>query len=81
MNDYYFICNDTLGRWNIVTNPKFIARHTYCRAIKKTSTKRSIKYIVHKLNSINTSNKVLKYLYLKFDLYEGWMLNNYKQKR
>jgi hypothetical protein len=74
MNDYYFIYKDSLGQWNLVTNPKFIARHTYCRAIKKTSTKRSINYIIHKLNSINTSSKMLEYLYLKFDLHEGWMI-------
>jgi len=55
------------------TNPVFIAKHKHYLAIKKSSTKRSINYIVNKLNSINTSNEMLNYLYLKFDLYKGWM--------
>jgi len=73
MDEYYFIFKDSMNRWNTCTNPVFIARHTYCRSIKKTSTKRSIDYIIKKLNSINTSNEMLNYLYLKFDLYKGWM--------
>ena len=74
MEEYYFIYKNQVGTWSTCTNPKFIARHTYCRAIKKSNTKRSIEYIIHKLNSINTSSKMLEYLYLKFDLYEGWMI-------
>ena len=33
--DYTFIYKDSHGKWNKTTNPKFIAEHTYCRAIPK----------------------------------------------
>ena len=33
--DYVFIYKDSHGKWNKTTNPRFIAEHTYCRAILK----------------------------------------------
>lgn len=69
MKEYYFIYKDSFGTWDITKNPVFIASHTYCRAIKKSNTKRSIKYIVRKLNKANTSIKIQKYLYNKYNLY------------
>ena len=29
---YVYTYKDSLGRWNICINPKFIARHSFCRA-------------------------------------------------
>lgn len=36
MTEYYFIYKNALGKWNQATNLKFVAEHTYCRAIPKT---------------------------------------------
>jgi hypothetical protein len=35
MDDYWYIYKDSLGKWNLTTNPQFIASHQYCRAIPK----------------------------------------------
>lgn len=35
MDEYYFIYKDAHGAWRPATNPTFIAKHTYCRAIPK----------------------------------------------
>lgn len=43
--DYTFIYKDSLGTWNIATNPVFIAEHGCCMAIKKTDTDTLNKYL------------------------------------
>lgn len=32
-DNYVFIYKNSINKWNQAMNPKFIARHTYCRAI------------------------------------------------
>ena len=66
---YYFIYKDSNGNWGRCTNPFFIARHTYCRAIKKTELKRSLNYILQKLNN-GSDGRIIKYLYFKYSLGE-----------
>jgi len=35
MEKYYFLYKNSFGQWNSASNPVFIAKHTYCRAIPK----------------------------------------------
>ena len=35
MKEYFYIYRDSFKKWNIATNPQFIAEHKDCRAIKK----------------------------------------------
>lgn len=35
MEKYYFVYKNSQGNWHTATNPVFIAKHTYCRAIPK----------------------------------------------
>jgi len=64
---YHFIYKDSKGVWDICTNPVFIAKHTHCRAIRKTDIN-NINYLIKKLNSYN-ENKITCYLQSKFNLY------------
>ncbi len=41
-NDYTFIYKDSLGRWNIATNPSFIAVHKCCVAVPKALGKKHL---------------------------------------
>lgn len=66
-NNYYFIYKNSLRKWGTCTNPVFIAKHTFCRAIKKTDIK-NINYLIKKLNSYN-ENRVTCFLRSKFNLY------------
>ncbi len=52
-DSYYYIYKNAIGEWDMATNPKFIARHTYCRAIPKHKVKslRQLRYICKKLAS------------------------------
>ncbi len=44
-NDYTYIYMDAHGRWNIATNPVFIAEHKNCKAIKKNDEKEIREYV------------------------------------
>ena len=35
MDEYYYIYKNSFKEWDVCKNPKFIARHTFCRAIPK----------------------------------------------
>jgi hypothetical protein len=35
VNDYHFLYKDSQGKWQTTTNPIFIAKHQYCRAVPK----------------------------------------------
>ena len=39
-DSYFFIYKDSTNNWNIATNPKFVASHTFCRAIYKNKIRR-----------------------------------------
>lgn len=66
-DNYYFIFKNSNQTWDLATNPAFIARHPFCRAIRKTDVK-NIKYLIKKLNSYN-ENKITCFLRSKFNLY------------
>lgn len=34
-NEYYFIYKDSMNNWSDASNPSFIAKHGYCRAVPK----------------------------------------------
>ena len=50
---FWFIFKAANGNWDICTNPKFIARHQYCRAIYKGKVRdfKQLRYVCKKLNS------------------------------
>lgn len=52
-DSYFFIFKAANGNWDICTNPKFIARHQYCRAIYKNKIRdfKQLRYACKKLNS------------------------------
>ena len=52
-DSFWFIFKAANGNWDICTNPKFIARHQYCRAIYKGKVRdfKQLRYICKKLNS------------------------------
>lgn len=52
-DSYYFIYKNAIGEWNTANNPKFIARHTHCRAILKNKVRdlKQLYYICNKLSS------------------------------
>ena len=52
-DSFWFIYKDSFGNWDTCTNPKFIARHTYCRAIYKSKVRdfKQLRYVCKKLNS------------------------------
>ena len=52
-DSYFFIFKAANGNWDICTNPKFIARHQYCRAIYKSKVRdfKQLRYVCKKLNS------------------------------
>ena len=52
-DSFWFIHKDSFGNWDTCTDPKFIARHTYCRAIYKSKVRdfKQLRYICKKLNS------------------------------
>lgn len=52
-DNYWFIYKNAFGNWDICTNPIFIARHTYCRAICKSKVRdfKQLRYVCKKLNS------------------------------
>jgi len=45
-NDYTYIYQDSLGHWNIATNPVFIAEHKCCRAVPKSLGKDHLKKLL-----------------------------------
>ena len=54
-DSFWFIFKAANGNWDICTNPKFIARHQYCRAIYKGKVRdfKQLRYVCKKLNSYN----------------------------
>ena len=52
-DSFWFIYKDSKGNWDTCANPKFIARHTFCRAIYKNKIRdfKQLKYVCKKLNS------------------------------
>lgn len=52
-DSYWFIYKDSFGNWDTCSNPKFIARHRFCRAIYKNKIRdfKQLKYVCKKLNS------------------------------
>ena len=52
-DSYLFIYKGANGDWDICTNPKFVARHQYCRAICKSKVRdfKQLRYVCKKLNS------------------------------
>lgn len=60
MNEYYFLYKNATGEWNSTTNPMFIAKHTYCRAIPKANfDKLNIGFFLSDLtNLLNSENKI-----------------------
>lgn len=61
MEDYIFIYKDSLGRYNLCTNPVFIAKHTCCRAFKKRELRLDGNNIVKLLNEYNKDNIPVHY--------------------
>ena len=52
-DNYWFIYKNSFNEWDICTNPKFVARHQYCRAIYKNKVRdfKQLRYVCKKLNS------------------------------
>ena len=52
-DNYWFIYKNSFNEWDTCTNPKFIARHTCCRAIFKSKARdfKQLRYVCKKLNS------------------------------
>jgi hypothetical protein len=74
MDDYYFLYKDSEGKWKTATNPIFIAKHTYCRAIPKKDIRKigrfsTIYDLIHKLNSTEENKDDIKNLISKYELY------------
>ena len=53
LDSFWFIYKNSFNQWDICTNPKFIARHTHCRAIYKNKIRdfKQLRYVCKKLNS------------------------------
>lgn len=56
MEDYIFIYKDTLGRYNLATNPEFIAKANCCRAFKKDKLKLDQHNLIKLLNESTINN-------------------------
>ena len=69
-DSYFFIYKAANGNWDTCTNPKFIARHTYCRAIYKNKVRdfNQLRYICKKLNSYQDTF-VQRYLIKELEIY------------
>ena len=52
-DSFWFIYKNLFDNWDICTNPKFVARHKYCRAIYKSKIRdfKQLGYVCKKLNS------------------------------
>ena len=68
-DSYFFIYKAANGNWDICTNPKFIARHTHCRAIYKGKVRdfKQLRYVCKKLNS-HQDTFVQRYLIKELDI-------------
>ena len=51
-DSFWFIFKAANGNWDICTNPKFVARHQYCRSIYKGKVRdfKQLRYVCKKLN-------------------------------
>lgn len=69
-DSYYYIYKDAIGKWDMTNNPKFIARHTYCRAIPKHKVKDldHLHYICKKLSS-SQDTFTKRYLIEELDIF------------
>lgn len=62
MDDYIFIYKDSLGNYNLCTNPVFIASHKCCRAFKKSELDKDPNEIISGLNAIERASWTNKYI-------------------
>lgn len=63
---YVFIYKNSLGIFNIATNPRFIASHTACRAIERHLIGNYYDFMsdfVDELNSLELSDKAKDIIY------------------
>ena len=69
-DNYWFIYKNAFNEWDTCTNPKFIARHTYCRAIYKSKVRdfKQLRYVCKKLNS-RQDTFVQRYLIKELEIY------------
>ncbi len=69
-DSYFFIYKDSKNNWNIATNPKFIASHTFCRAIYKNKIRdfKQLNYICKKLSS-HQNTFVQRHLIKELEIY------------
>ena len=69
-DSFWFIFKAANGNWNICTNPKFVARHQYCRAIYKCKVRdfKQLRYVCKKLNSYQDTF-VQRYLIKELEIY------------
>lgn len=72
LKDYIFVYKDSRGKWCIATNPVFIAKHNYCRAIPHKEVEKlnfdTYSDFVYALNS-RWHSEQLSDLVKEFDLY------------
>ena len=69
-DSFWFIYKNSFGNWDICTNPKFVARHQYCRAICKYKVRdfKQLRYVCKKLNSYQDTF-VQRYLFKELEIY------------
>ena len=69
-DNFFFIYKNSFGNWDICTNPKFVARHQYCRAIHKGKVRdfKQLRYVCKKLNSYQDTF-VQRYLIKELEIY------------
>ena len=69
-DNYIFVSRDSTGRFGQAFNPAFIAKHTYCRAVKRESILKSfdsIKLFISSLNEETLSKDTIE-LMTEFEL-------------
>ena len=69
-DSFWFIFKAANGNWDICTNPKFVARNYYCRAIYKGKVRdfKQLRYVCKKLNSYQDTF-VQRYLIKELEIY------------
>lgn len=61
MEDYIFIYRDTLGWYDLCTNPVFIAKAQQCRAFKKSELRLDKDNLIKLLNTYNKDDIPVHY--------------------
>jgi len=73
MDNYYYLYKNLTNAWNTATNPVFIAKHTYCRAVpKEVITDLGYDLVsdfVHDLNKEDYVNKEFNNIVLEWELF------------